>query len=167
VAIATAPTGTAQEGDCQFDWFFGNEYAVAGDCPVSEVTEVSGLVQEFGGGVLIGVTLADTGEGRYFVLDNKGPYYDLSGNWDTSAASIGACVLPSVVGFKEHASYEGSADEVIGCPAQPVQVGTLNYQASDSSPEFVVYIGTPGGAVYRLTAPSSRPETNGTWQRIR
>jgi hypothetical protein len=165
--IAAAPTRLRQAGECQYDWFFGNEYAVSGDCPISAVTEVSGLTQEFGGGVLLGVMINTYGDGRYFVLDSKGPYQDLSGNWDTSSVSIGACVLPSVVGFKEHVSYEGTADEVIGCPVQPVQLGTLNYQTSDARAEFVVYIGTPAGAVYRLAAPSSRPETQGTWQRIK
>ena len=165
--LAAAPTGTRQAGKCQFDWFFGNEFAVAGDCPVSEMTEITGLVQVFGEGVLLGVRAANTGGGRYFVLDNKGQYYDLTGVWDTSSALMGDCVLPSITGFKEPLSYEGTADEVIGCPAQPVQIGTLNYQASNSITEFVVYIGTSGGAVYRLAAPSSRPETDGAWQQIR
>jgi hypothetical protein len=164
-AIADTRTGTQQEGDCQYDWFFGNEYAVAGDCPVSAVTEISGLAQEFGDGVLIGVLISDTGDGRYFVLENKGPYLDLAGDWETAPVNVGTCVLPSVAGFA--LPYQDSVDEAIGCPAQPVQVGMLQYQASDSTTAFTVYIGTPGGAVYRLAAPSSHPGTQGAWQRIR
>jgi hypothetical protein len=163
--MAAAQTGTRQPGGCQTDWFFGDKYAVAGDCPVSAVTEVSGLAQEFGDGVLIGVLISDTGDGRYFVLENNGLYLDLTGDWETAPVNVGTCVLPSVAGFA--LPYQDTANQAIGCPAQPVQVGSLSYQASDSDAESVVYIGTPGNAVYRLAAPSSRPGTEGEWQRIR
>ena len=153
------------ETTCQNDWFFGNQDAMEGECPVSDTVEYDGLVQRFGGGWLIGFLIADTGDGRYFVLKNDGSYLDLLGDWDLSSVNVGECVGRSVPGFLS-VPHEDSAAEVIGCPAEEFRVGTLNYQTGDSRSEFVVYIGTSEDEVFRFAAPSSRPGTDGEWQRI-
>jgi formylglycine-generating enzyme required for sulfatase activity len=156
---------TEQASSCQFDWFFDNDYAVEGDCPVSEVTEVSGLVQRFGEGVAIGVELP-SGDGQFAYLTNEDIFYGRAGNWDMSGASVATCILESTAGVMNTLPTENSADELIGCPVEAVQLGTLNFQTSDSSSEYVVYIGTSDGTVYRLSADSSTDD-EGEWQQIR
>jgi hypothetical protein len=160
---ATRPLHT---GDCQFDWFFGNDYAVPGDCPTSEPVKLDGVIQSFGEGVLIGM---DIGGGRYFILSNDSHYFDRIGNWNSDSERLGACVVPTVRGFYELVTYNDEPDEFMGCPLEPALVGKLYYQTSNASSEYVVYVGLPDGSeAYRLAAPTSRPETDdGAWQRVR
>jgi hypothetical protein len=125
-------------------------------------------VQSFGEGVLLGTLIPDSGDGRYFILKNDGQYLDLIGDWDTSPIAVGACVLPTVAGLKLELSYSGSPEEFIGCPLEPARIVTLSYQAAVGFSSYVTYIGTSDGDnVYRLSALSSRPETEGEWQAVR
>ncbi len=171
-SVVALETGAPREANCDYEWFFGNEYALPGDCPVSGPTEFSGLTQNFGGGVLIGLLLSDYGDGRYFVLDSSGSYQDVAYGWTEELSLVGGCVLPSVVPVFDELPYDTSRDEIIGCPLQPVQFRSLQYQATSSATEFIVYVGyldseSPQAAVYRLAAPSSRPGTPGVWERVR
>jgi len=161
-AAAANPASTAQAGDCQYDWFFGNEFALSEDCPISEAIRYHGFMQRFGEGVLIGI---DTG--HYYTLYNDGRYMDDVEDWYTDTGRIGGCPVPTINMFSEIMSYDSSADEVIGCPLEPLEEEEISYQGGDTSGHFVVYIGLPEGDVYRLDAPSSRPGTEGTWKQVK
>lgn len=167
LAAVSLQTSTPHEGNCRFDWFFGNEYAVSGDCPVSAASEVDGLMQAAGDGMLLGMAIANTGDAQFFILNNNGSYFDVIGDWDTSTIPFGECVLPTAAGLKEPLSYEGTPDEIIGCPIEPIRFEVLNYQVRSASTGFVVYIGTSEVGVYRLAADSSRSETTGEWRQVR
>jgi hypothetical protein len=160
------PDGTEEASSCQFDWFFGNENASDTDCPRDVASEVDGLVQHFGEGVLIGFFIPDSGDARFYVLKNDGSYLDIPGDWETSPVSFGSCPFPTVIGFQRFLPFEDTPEEVIGCPAGEVLIEALDYQTSDSSAEYVAYVGTSQGEVFRLAAPSSVPGTEGEWRRI-
>lgn len=155
--------------ECEHEWFFGQELAIAGECPLGGWTELDGLVQQFGEATVLGMAVSENAdEGRYFVLLNDGTFYDLPGAWDMSLEQVGACVLPTINGLLYELPYEDSADEVLGCPLQPVEFGSVLYQASRSGDEFVFYAEAPDDeAIYRFLAASSRPGTEGKWQRVR
>ncbi len=159
-ALVSGPT---QESDCGPDWFFGNEHALPGDCPISGADQFEGFIQRFGEGVLIGM---DAAQGHYFVLHHDGTYEDIVADFTKSTDRIAACAIETVLGFSEAMSYSGSADEVIGCPVEILHTEEVSYQSSIAASGIVVYLGTTDGGVFRLEAPSSRPGIGGTWRRI-
>ena len=157
---------TTLERACKYDWFFSNAIALEGECPKSYESKVGGLVQEFGDGILLSISISEGDQGQYFLLSNDGSFQMRVSDWDFSSAFVGSCVLESTVGSVQALGSDSVPDEVMGCPAEPVRDEMLNYQVGSPTEAFVVYVGTDEGEVYRLAAPSSRPNTQGTWQRL-
>ena len=158
------PDGTEEATSCQFDWFFGNELALEGDCPVSDAIIVDGVVQRFENGLILAMRIP-TGDGQFAFLTDEGIFYGRVGEWDVSDSAVGSCMRVSAYGVTNTMPSDGSADEVLGCPVEEVQLGTIDFQESDSTSEYVVYVGTSDGEVYRLVASSSTAE-EGEWQPI-
>jgi hypothetical protein len=148
---------------CELDWYFGNEHAHSGDCPVADMSEVDGYIQTFDNGLSIGT---DIGDGRYFVMNNDGTYYDVVGAWDSSLYQMGECPLQASNGLSSLLSYENTPAEIIGCPTEDIQLEIVSYQFSDSTDKSVVYIGTPD-EVYRLEAASAEHGGSGVWELVK
>ncbi len=134
--------------------------------PDPDETQVTGLVQEFGDGVLLGISISGGDQAQYVLLSNDGSFEVLAGDWDFSSAFVGDCVLELTRGFVEALGSDNVPDEILGCPAGPVRDEMLNYQVGSANDAFVFYMGTEEGEVYRLAAVSSRPNAPGMWQRI-
>lgn len=155
---------------CQYNWFFGNQYAPPNaGCPASGLT-TDGRYQSFERGVMIYVNVS--GLNRIYGLQYDGARYIAYINgWDgstldTTAPPSGRFMPQEMFNWAYYRSQSptgGSWNSAIGWATANIVSQPRTFQWENAvgglSP---FYIDAPDGAVYRFSGGDS-----GTWSRVR
>ena len=157
---------TVQTSECETDWFFGSEDALEGDCPLAQADEFNGIIQGFRDGKVIAFEVR-SGEAQFLILKGDATVYNTNGAWNLEPVHLLECLYDTTRGILNVWPFDEPIEEMLGCPNYAYEEETFQLQVSDSGSEFIIYIGTSSGDVYRFAAPDSTSDSEGIWQRIR